>query len=648
MQKKKPSLQLEVRESPNRRRTAAGVLLIIVATYVAYLPSLHGGFILDDHLLLTDNQLIKAADGLYRFWFTTEPIDYWPVSNSSLWLEWRLWGMNPTGYHVTNVALHVVAALLIWANMALLSIPGGFVAALLFALHPVNVESVAWIAQRKDVLALVFLLFAVFCHVRAESTPSPQQGPAPLMTRWHWVSLAAFVLAMLSKASVAVLPLLLVALTWWRRPLTRTDAKRALLFLLIAAALILVNGWFQARFTHAIVRGSAERVLGAATVIWFYLSKALLPVNLSFVYPKWQIRPDQLRWWIPLLAAVIVSGVLWAYRRTWGRPWLLAWMLFCISLAPVMGFTDVGFMEHSLVADHYQHLALVAVIAIVAAGWGVWQRRARGSAGWLPMLAVVGVAGTLAVLTWRQNRLYTDGETLFRATLEQNPSSAFAHNNLGLVLLDSGRSAEGLEEFAAAVQLKPDDAGMHYNLGRTLVAVDRVDEGIDHLQQALQLKPLELYNHDLATALVKAHRLPEAIVQFTLAVRLQPDSPEAENNLGAVLSEAGRSSEALQHFDRALQLEPDFQAAHSNVGRALLQANQLEPAIAHFEQAVRLNPDSPATHNDLGVALSTAGRLEAAIEQFRRTLEIDPSDATARANLEETLTMQRNRARHES
>ena len=304
--------------------------------------------------------------------------------------------MRPAGYHVTNLILHAAEALLIWVILRKLSIPGAFLAAAIFAVHPVNVESVAWIAQRKNTMAMLFFLLSILWYLKtvipAASVGMPQvrshggpweretfssfiRHPSSLYF-WYWLSLTAFVLAMLSKGSVVVLPVLLLGIIWWLRPVTIRDMLRTAPFFAVAAALAAVNVWFQTHGSGEVLRTASftERLLGAGGVVWFYLYKALLPLDLDFVYPQWHIKAGNPLWWLPLLAAFAVTAVLWRYRTSWSRPLLFAWGFFCVALAPVMGFTDVGFMKYSLVADHYQHIAVIGLIALAAAGWSAWFR----------------------------------------------------------------------------------------------------------------------------------------------------------------------------------------------------------------------------------------------------------------------------------
>jgi|SRR5579871_905896 len=363
-----------VQEARGVNRTLAVSIIFAVVATAVYWRAFHAGFVWDDDTILTENALIKAHDGLYWIWCSTLPLDYWPLTNSSFWIEWRLWGMDAAGYHVTNVALHTSSAIIFWALLRRLKVPGAFLAALLFLVHPVNVESVAWITQRKNTLSMVLFLLSMLWYLRFDERPS---------ARWYGLSLGAFILAMLSKGSVAPLPFLLLLAIWWRHDrVTTDDVKRLVPFLAVAVALTLVNIWFQSHRGHEIVRhvSPVERVLGAAAVVWFYLYKALVPIHLVFVYPQWRISAADVRWWLPLAAAVGVTIGLWSQRRRgWGRASLFAWLFFGIALAPVAGLTDVYFMKYSLVADHYQYNAMLAVVALVAAGIATFSNRASAA-----------------------------------------------------------------------------------------------------------------------------------------------------------------------------------------------------------------------------------------------------------------------------
>jgi len=580
-----------------------GAALIASITLVAYFPSLSGGFILDDNLYLTDNPLIKAADGLYRFWCTSQPLDYYPVSNSTLWFEWRLWGQSSMGYHITNLTLHVVESLLIWVILRRLAIPGAFLAALLFAVHPVNVESVAWVAQRKGLMAMLFFLLSILCYLEAERTSARHPGAAASPTdRWYWLSLAAFVLAMLSKGSVAPLPVLLVVVVWWIRPLTRRDLVRAAPFLLVSLVLVPVNVWFQTRVWQMQIRsaGLTERLLGAAAAVWFYLAKAILPVNLAFIYPQWHVQASQPLWWLPLLAAVTVTWVLWRYRHGWSRPVLFCWVYFCLLLVPVLGFTDVGYMQFSLVADHYQHLALIGVTVLAAAAWAVWQRRERGAARWALNAAAVAAAGALTVLTWQQSRLYMNAVTLYEATLKGNPDAWVIHNNLAPLLFRRDQPRLAIEHLERAVQLKPDYAEAHYNLAVALDKTGRPSEAIEHYQQALRLKP---------------------------------DDADTLYNFGKALAATGRLPEAIDQYEQTLRRNPDHVEAHLNLANALATTDRLPEAIAQYEETLRLNPNAAEAHYNLGGVLGKTGRLPEAVEQYRDAIRLRPNDAEAWANL---------------
>ncbi len=600
----------------------AGIAIIVLIAFIAYIPSISGGFIWDDDLLITNNSLIRASDGLYPIWCTTVPIDYWPVLNTTFWIEWRLWGKNPTGYHVVNLILHVLDALLIWLILRKLSIPGAFLAAVIFAVHPVNVESVAWIAQRKNMMAMFFFLLSILWYLKIEILSPRASSPLPL---WYWLSLAAFILAMLSKGSVAVLPVLLLGILWWLRSLTRRDMLRIAPLFLLSVVLTVVNTWFQTHGEPIEIRnaGFAERLLGAGGVLWFYLYKALLPFDLAFIYPPWHVEVGDLLWWLPLLAALIITAVLWRYRNGWSRPLLFAWGFFCVAIAPVMGISDVYFMKYSLVADHYQHIAIIGVIALAAAGWSLWHKPMRGATYWAASAITVVAAGTLAFLTWQQSGLYRDEITLYRDTLQKSPDCWLAHNNLGYILDNMGQSQEAIEHYLQALRLKPDYYQAQFNLGNAFAQTGRLQEAIEHYQQALRLNPKDANAlNNLGSAFVKAGRLQEAIEHYQQAIRLKPDYADAHFNLGLALFDAGRLQEAIEHYQQALRLNPDDVVAHNNLSGALIKAGRPKEAIEHYQQALRLRPGDAYLYLNLALTYAVTNQSSQAIAAAQKGLQL--------------------------
>ena len=568
----------------SRRRWLAAAALVGI-TLLVYLPSLQGGFIWDDDNFLTLNPLIKASDGLYRFWFTTQATDYWPVTSSTLWLEWRLWGPHPAGYHATNLTLHVAEVLLLWTILRRLRLPGATLAALLFAVHPANVESVAWIAQRKNLVAMLFYLLSVLWFLRTGwynkgSGPASQEvgrfGPKRRSglgtTRatsdgwpepFYWLSLLAFSLAMLSKGSVAPLPVVLLGLIAWRRRLVLRDGIRVAPFFAVAAALAAVNVWFQTHGSGIAIRSVSgiDRLLGAGAIVWFYLGKALWPIHLIFIYPQWHISAGAGVWWVPLAAALGMTWLLW--RKS--RAAFFAWAYFCVMLVPVMGFADIAFMEYAPVANHYAHLAIIGVVGLAASAWSRWRRSSRAPA--LGAAAIVVCA--LGCLTWRQNRIYQNVERLYRTTLEQNPGAWVAHGNLGGLLAGTGRLQEAIPHFVEALRLKPDYPQARVSLG---------------------------------SALASQGRLGEARAQFEEALRLRPDFADGHYNLALVLGATGHRDEAVAQFEEALRLRPNFAEAHNNLGIALAQSGRVPDAISHFEAALKINPDYAEARANLQIA----------------------------------------------
>jgi protein O-mannosyl-transferase len=605
---------------PDRRPLALAALLVGL-TAIAYLPTLSNGFVWDDDTSLTLNRFVKSADGLRQFWLTTHTPDYWPVTATTFWIEWRLWGMNALGYHATNLSLHIIEVLMLWSILRRIRLPGAGLAALLFAVHPVNVESVAWVTQRKNLMAMLFFLASIQCFLRTKWSGFGEEAATDRPSRssagegWYWLGFAAFVLALLSKGSVAILPVVMLGFIAWNRRVGPRDLVRVAPFLVAAGVLTLVDIWFQKHYLapDQTVRaaGLVERALGAGAVVWFYLGKALLPIDLTFIYPVWHIGTANPLWWLPLPAAIGLAVVLgwkarlrpsgrdaanFAHREIW-RGALFAWGYFCVALLPVMGFADIYFMQFSLVADHYQHLALIGIAALAGAGWAGWRSRSAWAAWTAAILAVAALAG----LTWRQCLNYRDAETLFEATLRNNPGSPLAHNNLGVIFADQHRLREAEAQFEVTLRLAPGSAGAQHNFG---------------------------------LALAREGRWAEAIPRYEQALRLKPDFVNAHDDLGIALMRLGREGEAIPQFEAAIGLNPDDAEAHCNLGIALVRVDRLAEAAAQFEAALRLDPDNANTRSDLANTLMHSGRLPEAIAQFEEILQSHPDDAGARSDLE--------------
>src|ERR1035438_726560 len=460
-----------------------GGMFIVLLTVVTYIPAMRGGFIWDDGLLITENRAVQARDGLYRFWCTTEASDYYPLTSTLSWLEWRLWAKLAVGYHIVNVLLHAINALLVWMVLRRLKIPGAWLAALLFALHPVNVATVAWVSEQKSTLSMLFYLMAIFFYLRFLEE---DRQPRAVARGWYTLSLVSFLLALLSKTAVVMLPVVLLGCVWWTRGrLRRKDLLGSVPFFALSLVAGLVTIWFQryrALAGHAIrTEDFLPRLLAAGWVPWFYLYKALLPVNLMVVYPTWNVDASRSEEHLPGLVLMACFAVFWWKRTTWGRPLLFGLGCFVVTFFPVMGFFDQGFYRYSLVADHWQYCAIVAPIALVVAGGeSVCRRLAEQGRQYLGTAAGVAVLVVLGVASWNRTHLYEDAERLWRDSLARNPSAWIAHINLGHVLLDAGKPQEAAEQFEQTLRIEPNLYTVQTDLGVAFWRMGKAQEAIRH------------------------------------------------------------------------------------------------------------------------------------------------------------------------
>jgi hypothetical protein len=460
------------------------VIALIAAVFLVYQPVWHAGFIWDDDTFLFNNSLIKQSNGLYQFWFTTNAPDFFPLTSTTLWLEWRFWGMNPLGYHIVNVLLHALSTVLIWRVLTHLRIPGAWLAAAVFAVHPVNVESVAWITERKNTLAMLFSVTSLIFYLRFEDTDR---------WRWYGMALGSFVFALLSKTAVAPLPIVLLGLAWWQRDrVSSRDVKLTLPFFGVALLLGLITVWFQSHnaIGSEMIRADSlwSRLAGAGWAVWFYLYKALLPVNLIFVYPKWQIDATKLLSYVPGLLVLAWVAVFWRFRKGWGKAWLLGLGYFVAMLLPVLGFLDIYFMRYSLVADHWQYFSIIGPIGLVAAGitWAS-DRLKKRNVFLVPAFGAILLL-VLGVLTWRQTCNYSDVETLFTKTIDLNPMCWMAYDNRGNNYASLGNYRQAIEDYDRAIESRPGFADAYYNRGVVYQGLGNYRQAIDDYSKAIESK----------------------------------------------------------------------------------------------------------------------------------------------------------------
>ena len=553
-------------------RQALGVLALGLLVGVSYLPAvLWGGFVWDDRGI-TESRAIHELSGLWRIWFSPRDAlrweaHYWPMVYTTFWLEHKLWGLNPVGYHVVNVVLHFGNTVLLWRLLGRLAVPGAWVIAAVFAVHPVHVESVAWVIERKDLLSTGFYLAACLTWVRFGAAPRVGSGR-------YLLTLALFVGGLLCKSIVVTLPAALVLWPWWKQGrVSGADWLRVVPFFAVGLGIVGADVAFS-RLKESVVLdySMVERVLIAAHAVWFYAGKLLWPAGLAVIYPHWDVSvTNPLAWGYVVVAGAVVA-VLWGQRRRIGRGPLAGVLFFGVTLGPVLGFVDYGYMQFSFVADRYQYLASIGVLGAVvgAAACGLAHVRAGVVGRWGAAGVVLLAVGVLGTLTWRQAGIYQDKLTFYSHIVSHNPTARSAQYNLGTALLDAQRPEDALAAFRLATEQRPDHVKAHTNTGTSLMRLGRTDEAAKSLRRALEINPRHVISLlNLAAVEIRRGRYGEALTLYQRLIDVEPRHAAAHAGMSIALRNLGRTDEALRSVDRALALDPTQK--HALRSRELIQ-----------------------------------------------------------------------------
>lgn len=578
----------------------------------------------DDDAHITARAL-QSVEGLARIWFEPGATQqYYPLVHSAFWVFNRLWGHQTLGYHLVNIILHALSAFLIALILRRLAVSGALLAAVIFALHPIHAESVAWISELKNTLSGFLYLCAGLVYLRVDQHNRPRAGGLYL------AALLLFIAALLSKTVTATLPAALLVVFWWKRGSLgwRRDVVPLIPFFVLGAAAGLFTAWVEQHFIgaqgHEFQFSFLERALIAGRAFWFYLQKLFLPVNLMFVYPRWEIGRDNLALFLYPLSAIALLIAAWTVRRRTRAP-LAVLLLFAGTLSPALGFFNVYPFRYSFVADHFVYLASIPVIAFASAALVGGARRFGRVRVEAVAIAAVGIP--LGMLTWIQSLHYVSAETLYRVTLDKNPSCWMCQNNLAMPLLEG--SAEQLDEavrlIESSLRTNPNHVEALNNLGVAYRRMGRLEDATEAHRRAVQLSPTSATAHNnLGTDAHASGRFEEALAHYKTAIALNPLSAESHRNMGATLIELGRLDEAARHIQRSLELFPESPDAHHSLGTVMLRAGRPDEAIRHFNEALRLDPRHAGARNNLGMALEMSGRLDEAAEQYREAARIKP------------------------
>jgi tetratricopeptide (TPR) repeat protein len=613
--------------------------LIATAAAIIYLPVLHGDWLWDDDIDITGNAITQSPTGWWTIW--TEPgaePDYYPIKATVQWAQWQLWGADTFGYHLTNLLLHILGAWLVWRLLSKFNLKFAWIGGLLFAVHPVNVESVAWIAELKNTLSLPPFLLAMCAWIDYE---------AQERKRDYALALGFFLVAMLCKTTLVMFPVVILLYAWWKRSrLGWCDLKISAPFFAISLALGLLTLFLQkGHISHVPSQqfgGFFFRWALGGEALAVYFFRCLWPMGLTLMAPKWAVDPLSTLAWLPWLGLGGLLAWFWTRRAGWGRHLLLGFGFFVINLAPFLGFISTGYMRFTWVMDHFLYLPIIGLIGLAAAGWDWLEARLALTARWSIRAAGAGAIILLTAESWSYAQTFTDQETLWTYTIRENPEAWLALNNLGEIYRRANRIPEAKDEFAKALRINPDSIEARNNMGVVLWATGQAAPAMEQFQAALKLDPTYAQAHyNMGVSLGNMGHLPEAMQEYNEALHYDPQYAPAHDNLGAALLQQGRIAEAQKELEAAMKIDPNAAHSHYNMGNLFLTIGKADEALAQYEKALQLDPTSSEAHANRGVALVRLGRTPEAIEEMETAVRLDPHNDSARSNLAQIQAAQK-------
>jgi len=548
-----------------KKNVAARIVFIMLLVAASYYPALNNGYIWDDDDYVTNNKMLRTGQGLHRIWFDPGATpQYYPLVHTTFWLEYHCWGLKPLGYHANNIILHGVNALLVWLLLSSLSVPGAWLAAALFAVHPVHVESVGWITERKNVLSAFFYLISLFAYLKScgllKAKARANYENSKIYFPLYILSLVVFICALLSKTVTCSLPAVVLLIIWWKRGCFKArDVAPLIPFFLIGIGFGLQTVWIEKYDVGArgneFAFGFIERMLIAGRAFWFYLEKLIAPGELAFFYTRWSVNKDSFFLYLFPLSAIAGLVALTVYHKKIGRGPAAAMLFFAGTIFPALGFFNIAPMYFSFVADHFQYIASIGPLTLFASTLttGLSKRIL------LKRCIIFCLLTMLGVLTWNQCKIYKNEETLWRDTIKKTPSSWIAYINLGKTLRAGAKHEEALSCYYEALRLKPNLPLTHSNLGAAFAEMGRYDSAVYHLQEA---------------------------------VRLYPEFSDAYYNLGIIFARQHKDEAAEANLLNAIKYKPDFSMAHYSLGLLLNRQNRLKEAAYFYGQALRFDPDN--------------------------------------------------------